>query len=221
MGPNKGAKPITDMHKTVFLLLLSILCLSTAAQQRTDHVIGAHLGFSSTGFLFNRAVNSDIINDSIGLKVRGGSNLPALSITYDYHLSDAFSLGGLLSMQYFEVQLDEIAININNYDTTINSIKGQFYRSYIGLVPRYHFTVANERLDLYAAARIGVILWSVNLQSDQLAALDELGRIGASRIALALVPIGGRYYVADQLAVNFELSIGAPYLLSLGLNYKL
>jgi hypothetical protein len=209
------------MKKISFSILLSILYLTSTAQQKEDHVIGAQIGFSSTGFLFNTAVNSSLLKTSVGLNLKGGSTLPAFSITYDYHLSDNISIGGLFSIQHLEAQLDDIEINTTYFDTTINPITANFNRLYIGIVPRYHYTTEDDKLDLYSAARIGFIFWNTNLESDQIAAINEFSAMGAGRPAIALIPLGGRYYMTEHFAFNFELSVGAPYLFNIGLNYKL
>lgn len=213
--------PCTKMKNISFSLLLSIICLTSTAQQKKDQVIGIQVGFSSTGFLFNQAVNSSLLNTSVGLNIRGGRNLPAFSITYDYQPSDNFSIGALFSIQHLEAQLDDIKINTTNFDTIINPITANFNRLYIGVVPRYHYTTEHEKLDLYSAARIGFIFWNTNLESDQIAAINAFSAVGAGRPAVALIPLGGRYYMTEHFAFNFELSVGAPYLFNLGLNYKL
>jgi len=209
------------MKNTLFVLFFITLSSLSLAQQQGDHVIGAQLGFSATGAIFRAATSGDLTSDSASFSLNEASSTPAFSVTYDYHITDGFSIGGVTSMQFFNLNLDEIDVNVGGRDTVLRQIDGRFNRVYLGIVPRYHFTTEDENLDLYSAARIGYILWRTNLSSDDLSNVDAISSFVGGRPSVALVPIGGRYYFTPEFAFNFELAIGAPYLFNLGLNYKL
>ena len=206
------------MKQILILTIISIMCLTASAQRAKESVIGLNVGGSVTGALF-RVAKQFTDSDSTVSNLLASSALPPLSISYDYGVSDHFTIGALASGQHLTATVNEV--NIDLLDTLLLSeVNAKFNRFYIGLVPRYQYKINSEMLALYSAARVGFVFWSSNVNLDNVA-FDDIRGFGVGRPALSIVLLGGRYFFNDNFGLNFELASGAPYLASIGLNYKL
>jgi hypothetical protein len=206
------------MTKNITLLITILLSFNLSAQQEKESVIGINVGGSFTGATYRLALKI-VEDDSIASTLVGGSNTPVMALSFDYGVNEQFSIGALASIQHFSADINEVDINF--LDTiVISGITTNFNRFYIGVVPRYQYTTNNDRLELYSAARVGFIFWFTDFDSEN-SRIDALKGFGGGRPAFSLVAIGGRYYFDNHFGVNFELATGAPFLASIGLNYKL
>ncbi|MGB0850827.1 MAG: hypothetical protein ACPGTP_06240 [Bacteroidia bacterium] len=206
------------MKKYVLLLAALSLYLSSYSQTSSgEKVIGVHTGFSLTGVTF-KGVGS-LLSDSSNGQYEF-SNLPAIAFSFDYGVSDQFSLGLLVSSQQFKGNIRGRTFRGLDDSLRIESFDFQLNRIYIGLSSKYHWPNQNEQLDLYSGLRGGFVFWSNEINTQD-PFFDVLEEFSGGRPTLAVVPIGGNYYFTDSFGANFELALGAPHVVSLGLQLKL
>jgi len=139
---------------------------------------------------------------------------------FDYGISSNFSIGAMFGIQHFNADINSRSVNIGDTLLTTRNVDINLNRLYLGITPKYHYNMANEQLELYSGVRAGFIFWQGNFDVED-SNIDVLSNLGAGRPAISLIPIGGRYYMTDELALNFELATGAPAIITLGLNFRL
>lgn len=207
------------MKKLIIITLALLTTTLSFAQQEGDMNIGVHTGFSVTGALY-RIATGIAQSDSFGTELVGGTNLPSFGASFDYGISDRFSIGALASVQHFTADINERIVNAGDTSFRLNPVDAKFNRIYIGIVPKYLYETGNDNFEMYSAIRAGFILWQGNFDVEN-SNIDAFEGIGGGRPSLSLVAIGGRYFLAPNVALNFEVATGAPALLTLGVNIKL
>lgn len=218
MGYRKRTKPINIMKKYVLLLaVLTIYSSSFSQTSKDEKVFGIHAGFSLTGVTF-KGVGS-LVQDSSSGQYQF-SNLPAIALSFDYGVSDQFSLGLLVSSQQFNGNISGHTFRGLDDSLRIESFDFQLNRLYVGLSSKYHWPNQNEQLDLYSGLRGGFVLWTNEINTQD-PFFDVLEEFSGGRPTLAVVPIGGNYYFTENFGANFEFALGAPYVISLGVQLKL
>jgi len=205
--------------KNIIIILLASLSYTSFGQGQDEKVIGIYTGFSTTGFAYRLASNITV-NDSANTDFYGGSNLPVFGAMFDYGISSNFSIGAMFGIQHFNADINSRSVNIGDTLLTTRNVDINLNRLYLGITPKYHYNMANEQLELYSGVRAGFIFWQGNFDVED-SNIDVLSNLGAGRPAISLIPIGGRYYMTDELALNFELATGAPAIITLGLNFRL
>ncbi len=204
------------MKKLKLTLLTSLFLLlgfSTKAQSAKGQTVATlNVGYSLTGS-FVKGLFTDGEGET-SVKVS-----PVIILGADYGITDNFSLGFHFTTQgmkgtvkdnwYFN---DSGNIVTENFDYTLR-------RTHFGLTPKFHFIKDNPKLDIYSGLRIGYVLWSIKSDSkdETFTVFDDL----KGRITAGITPIGIRYYFTEQFGANFDLNIGAPYVASFGVNYKI
>lgn len=207
------------MKKTIILALVLFTTVQSYAQQKGEIVLGAHTGFSFTGAIY-RLVQDVSESDTLSSGLLSGSNLPVFGASFDYGVSDRFTIGALASVQHFSAKVRENSFSAQDSSFNIRPVDANFNRFYVGIVPKYQYETGSENFEMYSAIRAGFIFWQGNFDAEN-SNIDALSGFAGGRPALSIVAIGGRYYFNSNLAFNFELATGAPSLLSLGINYKL
>lgn len=207
---------------TLILLITSMVILTpnaNAQRESGESVITVDAGFSVVAGLIKAVFNGETITDSAQTgsftgKVSGG---PAIVFGYDYGLSERWSIGALVSTQGFNGNANWTYIENNKlvrdeFDFTLR-------RSNFSISPKIHY--GSDKVDLYTGLRVGYLLWTskINSADPNFDELDEFAKGG--RPTIGLTAIGGRIYATDELAVHFELNLGAPNILGLGLSYTL
>jgi opacity protein-like surface antigen len=150
-------------------------------------------------------------------------SVPALQFNVDYGLAETVSIGGAFSFQSLGAEIRNYSYEAKDgsfktapiLDLNINRIN-------IAARFLFHYNTNNDAFDVYSGARLGYTFWnsSHNLNDAAGGVEDEIWPRG-NVFAPQLVLIGFRGYFIDNLGANFELAIGAPHYISMGLNYKI
>lgn len=209
------------MKKFYFSFVLLLVCtLAMAQNTEGDRVISLKAGFSTTGLAINNIDKVNIFDsDSFNIGSVNAEKNPAISATFDYAITDRFSLGGIFSTQSFTGNITDYKGVVNGDTFILNDINFKLNRMYLGVVPKLHWSANNDKVDFYSAVRVGFVFWvnKIDIDNDKFKALDSFK---GGRPAVGAVPIGVNIYFTDSFGANAELSIGAPYIFSLGGCYK-
>jgi len=148
------------------------------------------------------------------------SSIPVLFGSYDYGISNLFSIGVAGSYESWKVTVpgytDPYGSSTGGpitYGTSSLNIS----RVNIAIRPLFHFG-SNENLDIYFGPRLGYTLWNTDVKSTD-PAVTGVG-FGHGNVFSPAVLFGTRYYFTPNIGLNFEISIGAPYAAALGVNFK-
>jgi len=200
--------------KIQFLLILCILFICSIGWSQTEKgssVLGLNIGYSLTGAVISD-VNNNINSDDVNVTVT-----PALNLSYDYALSDRFSLGLYAGTQIFTTKIDGYSF-LNNNEEVIEDVSGNAMRWAIGLRPLFHYG-NTDKLDMYSGLRLGYIAWSANTNSSD-PALDLGTSFGVGRPSISIIAFGMRYYFTDTIGAGFEVATGAPHVASASVNMR-
>jgi hypothetical protein len=212
--------------KKIILSTFILFALNTiqAQQLKGQKVASVKLGFSATGLMIN-AIGSGSNNsgsnggDVFTIEGVTTNKFPAISATFDYGITDMFSIGGLASYQAFSGTISNY-IGIEGKDTiSLPKIDFNLRRIYVGFIPKIHWKTENDNTDLYSAVRVGYVLWANHIEA-QNNKIDALNNFNGGRPAIGIVPIGVNFYFNEYFGGNAELAIAAPYLLSIGACYR-
>ncbi|MBO6517486.1 MAG: hypothetical protein JJ975_13145 [Bacteroidia bacterium] len=214
--------------KNKLILSLLIACgvlFSTNAQAQGDQgeqVFTLDAGFSVTGGLIKAVFDDNPTFDSTGTLVPGGSSVsggPAIVLGWDMGLSERWSIGAIVTTQGWSGDAANSFINSdgNWVDETVNF---KLRRNNVSICPKIHYG-NGDNVDLYSGLRVGYVFWNSSIESNDPAynLLEDFASGG--RVNFGLTLFGGRFYVNDNLGLNFELNMGAPFLFGAGLNWKL
>lgn len=157
------------------------------------------------------------------------TTVPALSIVFDYGVSDAISAGLYIgyTKAKFEVSSSEYCNSGNGVGNFMYTFTDTYTWSYtiIGVRGAYHFAslINNDKVDLYAGLILAdnIVKSSVSTVTNPFC--DKHFVIPLSRTdggALLSGFIGMRYRFTDHVGLFGELGYGITYL-NLGLNVKL
>jgi hypothetical protein len=222
------------MQKKIIFICLFISQLSFAQNMDYRNTFTLSSGRSLFSSIRGTAKsNSDTLSFTDG-RVRA---LPTLQGTWDFALTDWFSLG--LGASYNQATVSFNDVTIKKISTTsIGSASAKIARTSFALRGLFHY--GKGKFDLYSGGRLGIGIWygsigaTVNdaLFTDLLSTIGigdnfVTRRINGTRLRggyvlpqVQFIPFGMRYYVTDNIGVNGELAIGAPYYISLGANYR-
>lgn len=194
------------LQKPTLTLFFFGLMLSVNAQN-TDYRNNFYIGgaFSLYG-VYNSVTSlqqdSSTTTGDITWKSHGSSK-PAIQLTYDFALSNKFSVGLAYSYQRFILDVPDFVY----LDSKRNNIAVRFL---------WHY-VQNERLDMYAAARLGMTYWNENYDYTY----DPNDMIEKRKLIAPQLALGTRYYITPNIGLSIEAAFGAPHYLSFGANYRL
>lgn len=131
-----------------------------------------------------------------------GSSKPAIQLAYDFAINDKFSVGVAYSYQRFILDVPQYVYS----DSKRNNIAVRFL---------WHY-VQNERLDMYAAARLGMTFWNENYDYSY----DPFDEIVKRNLPAPQIALGTRYYITENIGLGIEAAFGAPHYFSFGANYR-
>lgn len=179
-----------------------------AQNEQGQSTVTAGVGYSLIANLVNSALDT---YDSID-----NSSVPTIAITFDHALTDKFSLGIAASIQNSSADFVDTYLDANQVLQTDN-VSASLTRYNVAIRPLFHYG-GNDALDLYSGLRIGITGWASSYESNQ----DDfsVGGFDGSRLSVGLVAFGMRYYFTDNIGVNFDLQVGAPYIISGGIAAK-
>ena len=201
-------------------LILGAFSFSTFAQtQKGEKVVGLNIGYSLTGGVINAVGDNDFSGDSVGVVSVNVNAIPAISATFDYGVGDKFSIGALVSFQSFSGEVNDYTYtDLQGQDRT-ESVDFGLTRLNFSIVPRLHYGVKSDNVDLYSGLRLGWIHWVGNINTTD-ENFDLFDSFQGGRPNVGLILFGGRFYFSDEFGANFELAAGAPYIASAGVQYR-
>jgi len=162
-----------------------------AQQEAGEVVISAGAGYSLISRLITVGSNA--------------SSIPPIYLNVDYGVTENFSIG--LAGSYNSFSYDDIDIFGDPLSVTGT-------RNNIAARALFHFG-DNPKLDQYAGLRAGMTLWGYQ-DSDNIAEENLNLNVSSFRVLYGL-----RAYLTDNLAVNFEVGLGSPYIFNGGIAYRL
>lgn len=189
-----------------FFLLMSGTTVK-AQKEQGQISIGAGAGWSLIGGLFSA--------------ISGGTNTtfasPVWNATFDYGLSDNFSLGIAFGYQTMGINYVDYWYTNSQGTTVTEDFKWTLSRMNIAARPLIHFG-HSEDLDLYAGIRAGITNWGSKTESSD-PNFDE-GQIKMGNFGFQAL-FGTRYYFSEMIGMHFEVGLGAPYLVEGGISVRL
>lgn len=196
------------MKNKLFLLSLAVVCMSSAVKAQNEEgqsVVTLGAGYS----LVNNIVKSGLETYSdVNVK-----SVPTIALTYDYGLTDNFSLGVAAAYQSVSGEFTNTYFD-NNLDLQTETAKSSFSRMNIAIRPLFHYG-GSDKLDLYSGLRVGMLFRNSEVESEQ-ENIDLFGDLSGSRVSIGIVAFGMRYFVSDNIGINMDLQVGTPYIMSAG-----
>jgi hypothetical protein len=211
--------------KKIFIILLTILFIKVNAQnQQNEKVIGIQTGISWTGILFNNLTLDKLKLDYKGINLSAESfdanSSAALGVSFDFGISNMISIGGLYARQPISGEIGSYSwVNLKGENKT-ETIQFNAVRNNITILPKIHYNLNNDKIDLYSGLRVGYTFWNVDFIANDpnFNVFEKI--IPRGRPSIGIIPIALRYYITDNLGVNVEPALGAPYVASIGAQYR-
>jgi len=198
-------------------ILLTIVCFLTstltinAQNEEYKSVVSASVGYSLTGAIINAF---ETTNSAADISV---SSIPTLQLTYDYGITNYFSVGVAAGFQKFGFDvtdyeyINDIGINVNE------NFKADYSRLNIAIRPLFHYA-NTDKLDMYSGLRIGFV--NNNISSESTNEDFDIGTSIGTRPSVGVTAYGIRYYFTDNIGAGIEINIGAPYISCLNINAR-
>ncbi len=194
----------TGPMKTIPLFLVLFLGCATflpAQNQEGQSAVGLHTGFSLASALFSLSeIDANV----------DASTPPAVQFTYDYALTNRVSLGGGISYQSFNLAYSDYGETNENFDVRLS----RFNLAVRGL---FHYG-NSETMDMYSGLRVGMSNWSLDVGTDN--PNFDPPKASGPAFAPQLILFGMRSFFTENLGIGGELAVGAPHVVSLGINYR-
>lgn len=207
---NKNKK----MKKLLLCFIASGMLFSSsinAQREANQVVVTAGVGYSLGMQVLKGALNTSLT--AAGLeKIKG---TPIINGMVDYGLTENFSLGGAYSFHKWNWS--------DSYTDTAGVIttgSASIQRQNIAGRALFHFG-NNEKVDLYAGARVGTSLWKITADGANSNGDSASDVAVPSGVFSVQALFGVRTYFTDVFGANFEFGIGsAPYFVAGGLSFK-
>ena len=194
-----------------FILALSMIGFMFNANAQDSE--GASVATVGLGYSFFNNIIKNSLETYSDVEVK---SVPTIALTYDFALTDNFSIGVAGAFQNVSGEFTNQYID-QNFDIQTEIATTKVSRLNIALRPLFHYG-DGDRLDLYSGIRVGYLIRNVETETnDEL--LNVLGDLDGNRFALGLVPFGMRYFFTDNLGVNMDIQIGTPYVVSGGIAF--
>lgn len=183
------------------LLLIFMFTVLSGSAQLHNRLIKINIGYSSAQLGYQQDING--FNDTSLHHFELVTQLPSISYTHEFILSDILSVSGKGGFQYMNIFYD------NHY------YGGPIF--YLSLNPALSIVYRNK-FEYYIKLQVGVNYW---MSKPELLG-DIAKRVFPEKFNIFTgVTIGGfNYYFSPTLGANLELSIWTPELISIGLSYR-
>lgn len=184
--------------------LLFILCCLvnlTVFGQLHNRLVKFNIGYTSAQISYQQDIKT--FNDTSTHQFEMVTQLPSISYTHEFIISDILSISGKGGFQYMNLFYDHSHYGGSIIYFSINPALSIIYRN---------------KFEYYIKLQAGVNYWMS--KSDLLG--DVSKRIFPEKINVFTgVTIGGfNYYFSPKFGANLELSIWSPELISVGLSYR-
>lgn len=204
------------MKKQITLILaLCVLSIGNlqAQNQKGQMVFGLNAGFGAA-----RAYINALLIDDFTTTTATTTGSPAIVLGADYGIHKRFSVGVQFATQGMKGTVTGYEFFDNTNTLVIEDFDYKARRNHISVVPKFHYIVDNNKVDLYSGLRIGQVMWKTSHESKDpnFDALDDL-----NRTSVGLVAFGAKFYFTENLGANDELNIGPPYFFTFGVAYKI
>jgi len=187
------------MHQQLFLLLLLISPLGFC--QLHNRLVKINIGYTSAQLGYAEDIKN--FNDTSVHQFEMVTQLPSISYTHEFIVSNVLSISGKAGFQYLNLFYDQ-----HHYGGPI---------AYLSINPALSIVYRNK-FEYYIKLQAGVNYW-MNKSS---VLDDDTRRVFPEKFNVFTgVTIGGfNYYFSPKLGANLELSIWTPELISVGLSYR-
>jgi hypothetical protein len=188
-----------------------------AQRDAGEKVFGLHLGGSLTGVFINASGSN--MKDSGSVSSFSQNSRPMIALTFDAGLSERWSLGILIANQSFSGTFFDYTYTRLDGTAVTETVTYKMNRNNISFAPKFHYNLKSDKLDMYLGLRFGFVFWNNDFKTTQ-SDFNPFGLV-FGRPNLGLVPFGMRFYANENFGGTFELALGAPYIISIGAQYKL
>lgn len=198
-------------------ILLTIACFLTATltinaqNEEYKSVASVSVGYSLTGAIINAF---ETANAAADISI---SSIPTLQLTYDYGITNYFSVGIAAGFQNFGFDVSDYDY-INDLGVNVNeNFKANYSRLNVAIRPLFHYA-NSDKLDMYSGLRIGFL--NNNISSDSTDEDFDIGTASGTRLSVGVTAYGFRYYFTDNIGAGIEINIGAPYISCFNINAR-
>lgn len=202
------------MKKAMFLFVISVVFIFAG----TDNVIAQK---AEGQVVISAGIGYWMYGTPVGIGFIQEKNIysePVLNGMIDYGVADFFSIGLAVSHQKMSIE------GVNYYlDTTISPVSlkedvtEELTRLNIGIRPLVHF-IKHDDIGMYAGLRMSYSLWTYDHDSED-PNWDDIN-LERTKMNVQLL-LGLRAYFSDIIGMYMEIGMGAPYVASVGLSFKL
>ena len=204
------------MKKTkVFNLILGILFFYSAnvfSQYDYQHTVTVNAGGSLIGLVLDIADRVDGENFEI-------NSIPAIQVTYDYQVNDWFSIGPAASYQAFVFKGEDYQYTDESGEEVTTDAKVTIGRTNLAVRPLFHYG-KNAQLDMYSGVRLGTTFLNSRVNSGDEDVQEDFEGAFNTGVSLQVIPFGLRGYFNENFGLNMEIALGAPHIISGGVNYR-
>lgn len=208
------------MKKIILFSFALILGFATQTQAQNDDYrmnAGISVNYTFTGDIINSSI--DNLGGAFSDEIVEKKGTPSLQLTFDYGLTNWFSIGAAISTQKLGLSstggtfTDSLGMSIPNpYEASLT-------RTSIAIRPLFHYA-NNDKLDLYSGLRIQY--FNTTYKDDSLNPGTEgvLDFPTKSGIGVGIVAFGARYFITDNIGLGTEINIGRPYVVNVSVNAR-
>ena len=197
---------------TILIVLLSVWNLSSAQTETQKSVVTANVGFSIIGNAFGVAIKKIADDDVVSI-----ANSPVIIGAYDFGVTKLFSIGILGG--YESVTADfNYAYGGSTKDSIKESISASGSRLTFAIRPNVHY-VNKDKLDMYSGFKVGFLIRNIEHNSKN-KNFDIIDLFDGNRLTMGVTILGIRYFVHENIGLNMEIGLGAPAVVSGGVNFR-
>lgn len=204
------------MKKTkLFNLVLGVLffhSVSLFSQVDYQHTITVNAGGSLIGLVLDIADQIDGENLEI-------NSIPAIQAAYDYRINEWFSVGPAASYQAFVFKGEDYQYTDESGEEVTVDAKVTIGRTNLAVRPLFHYG-KNPQLDMYSGLRLGTTFLNARANGESEDIQEDFEGAFNTGISVQVIPFGLRGYFNENFGLNMEIALGAPHIISGGVNYR-
>ena len=199
------------MKKILTLLFLASTLVSFGQNTQGTSVVTVDVGYSLAGDFIKNLID---LGDTEGdIKT---SLTPVIMVGFDHALTDVFSIG--VQGAYQGIGADFVNTYNDGSKEVKENVEATINRMNFAIRPNFHYG-GNDQLDLYSGMRIGIQTFSTSHNSTD-PNFNALQDFDGARLSVGATLFGLRYFITENFGMNMELSLGTPYAVIGGVNFK-